>query len=74
MKIHERELLVGDSASFGVGTIIEPAANYQAGRGLGGSDQIHDNLVSDEGLAAPVLRDEREQSVLDLVPFASSGR
>ena len=42
--------------------------------GRGGGDQLDDDLMADERLAAPVLGDIGEQSVLDAVPFASAGR
>ena len=38
------------------------------------SDQLDDDLVADQRLAAPVLGDEGEQTVLDPVPFAGAGR
>ena len=45
-------------------------AHKAASRG-GGGDEVDDDLVRDEGLAAPVLRDERE-TMFDLVPTCSS--
>ena len=50
------------------------AAHREAGVGRGGGDQLDDDLVADQRLAAPVLGDEGEQAVLDLVPFAGAGR
>ena len=41
-------------------------------RGVG--DQLDDDLMADQRLAAPVLGDEGEQAVLDAVPFAGAGR
>ena len=37
-------------------------------------DQVDDDLVAGQGLAAPVRRDVGEQPVLDLVPLAGAGR
>jgi hypothetical protein len=42
--------------------------------GRSGGDQLDDDLVADERLAAPVLGNVGEQSVLDAVPFAGAGR
>ena len=50
------------------------ASHLQACVGGGGGDQFDDDLMADERFAAPVLRDEREQAVLDLVPLAGAGR
>ena len=36
--------------------------------------EIHDHLMTDERFAPPVLADEGEQTVLDLVPLAGSRR
>src|SRR5581483_10583046 len=40
----------------------------------GRRDEVDNDLVADEGFTAPVLADEGEQAVLDLVPFAGAGR
>ena len=52
--------------------MIDGALNLQAGACRGRGNQLHDGY--DQWLAAPVLRDEREQPVLDLVPLAGAGR
>lgn len=50
------------------------AFHVQAGpRGRVG-DQLHDGVATDQGFAAPVLCDEGEQPVFDLVPFAGTWR
>ena len=48
--------------------------NCKPGLGLGGSDQIDDDTVADQRRGLPVHRDEREQPMLDLVPFARPRR
>src|SRR5688500_20279791 len=65
---------VGDLNAFRVGICIELAADGEAGFGGGRSDQLDDGLIADERPAAPVLGDEREEAVLDLVPFAGAWR
>ena len=57
-----------------VGGGVEFAADLQAGFGGGGGDELDDDLVADQRLAAPVLGDEQEEPMLDLVPLAGSGR
>src|SRR6266446_10459258 len=45
-----------------------------AGFGCSGRDQLDDHAIADEWLGAPVLTDEGEEAVLDLVPLAGAGR
>ena len=61
---------VGHADALGVGSMVQLAPHREAGLGGGGADQVHDDAVADQGLGAPVLADEREQAVLDLVPLA----
>ena len=68
-EVHARELRVRDAAALGIDARIESAADRQASLRRRGGDETHDHLVCDEGLAAPVLGDEREQAVFDLVPL-----
>src|SRR5271165_509391 len=53
---------------------IDVAGDGEAGLGRGGAYQLDDDLVADERLAAPVLGDVGEESVLDAVPLAGAGR
>jgi hypothetical protein len=46
----------------------------QSGFGRGRGNEIDNHFMAHQGLTAPVLRDEREQSVFDLVPLAGTGR
>ncbi len=73
-ELDRRELRVGDLDALGVGALVEAGVDAQAGAGRGRRDQVDDRLATDERLAAPVDRDEREQAVLDLVPLAGAGR
>ena len=78
----ERVALDVDCSHFGFGDFdaawvaraIDVAGNGEACVGRGGGDQLDDDLMADERLAAPVLGDEGEQSMLDPVPFAGAGR
>src|SRR3984893_12944712 len=53
---------------------VELAAHGEAGFGGGGRDQLDDDAIADEWFGAPVLADEGEEAVLDLVPLAGAGR
>src|SRR5271168_833654 len=67
-------LFVGYDDAFGVAVFVDIAGYGQAGIGRCRSDELENDLMADEGLAAPVLGDVSEETVLDLVPFAGAGR
>ena len=69
-----RHLLIADFDASRVAVAVDVTAHGQAGAGFGCADERQDDEVADKGLSAPVLRDEREKAVLDLVPFACSWR
>jgi len=51
-----------------------PRASAEARAGRGGRDQNHNDRVAEQGLASPVLTDEGEQAVFDLVPLLRARR
>src|SRR5216683_2861117 len=51
---------------------VQFAFDFEPRGGGRGSDQVHHHFVADQGLATPVLRDGRKQTVLDLVPLAGT--
>ena len=53
---------------------IQLATDLQPGLGPGVGDQVDDRGVGQQGPATPVLADEREQPMFDLVPLARSRR
>src|SRR5881296_1487895 len=67
-------LFVANSDFRWVPTTIEDAAHGQARGGSSVGDELDDRGMGKEWLATPVLADEREESMLDLVPFARAGR
>src|ERR1700738_2756203 len=60
--------------AFGVLAGVAFTAHREAGFGGSGRDQLDDHAMADEWLGAPVLADEGEEAVLDLVPLAGAGR
>jgi hypothetical protein len=72
LKIQGGHLLWGNLDSCRINVGVQLAANLQTVFGGGGGNQLDDDFVTDERFAAPVLTDEGKQSVLNLVPFASS--
>src|ERR1700736_5313014 len=73
-QVDASEIGVGDFDAGRISVGVDLGMNLEAGFGGGSSDQLNDDLVADERLAAPVLGNEREEAVLDLVPLAGAGR
>ena len=71
--IDRGKLIVADDDALWIVGLVEATAYHQAGLGAGASDQFDDDLVAKKGPAAPVSRDEREEPVLDPVPFGGTG-
>src|SRR3954451_23821508 len=67
-------LLIGYDNSLWIGASVEFAADGKPGLCCGGADEIDDHTIADQRLRLPVHRDEREQAVLHLVPFARTRR
>lgn len=65
---------IGDLDTLGVAADVNVASDCEAGIGRGGGDQLNDDLVADQRLAAPILGNVGEEAVLDPVPFAGAGR
>ncbi len=68
------EFRVADFDSGVVGIGVQLGADKQAGFRRRAADQIDDRLMAEQRLAAPVLGDEAEETMLDLVPFARARR
>ena len=72
--VHLGQFVIADFDPCFVGVGIELGLDRETGlRGRTG-DEIDDGFVADQSFAAPVLRDEAEETVLDLVPLARAGR
>ena len=61
-------LVVGDLYSRRILIGIDTAFHVQAGASGRARDQLHDGLMADQRFSPPVLCDEREQPVFDLIP------
>ena len=72
LNVDDIHLGIGDPDAGGIAVGVDLALHLEAGSGRGGGNQLDDGLVADERPAAPVLRDEREEAMLDLVPFAGA--
>jgi hypothetical protein len=58
----------------GIGIPIEHGTDPEAGGSARTGDQLDDYLVADQGPAAPILADDGEEAMLDLVSLACPGR
>ena len=70
-RVHFR---IGDLDGLGIVVFVEATLYVEPLGRRGGSDQLDDDLMADEGLAAPVLRDECKKPMLYTVPFAGPRR
>src|SRR5664279_2971427 len=68
------QLGIGHLDAGRVGAFVQFRMNPEPCSGSRSGDQVDDDLQTDQGLATPVLRDEGEQSMLDLVPLAGARR
>ena len=65
-------LLIGNLKAALVDIGVELAFHGQACCRCSGGDEVDDDLMADEWFATPVLANEREKTVFDLVPFAGT--
>jgi len=72
--VQRGHLLIRDDDTLGLEVGVEFAAHRQTGIGLGCADQIDHDTIADQRLGSPVHADEREQTMLDLVPLAGARR
>ncbi len=63
------QFFVGDLASFGIGRLVEPGMDFQAGVRGRVSDGLNDDFASLQRDALPVARDMTEQPMFNLIPF-----
>ena len=54
------KFLVRYTPTLGIDPVIDSTLHQQTGLGGRGADQVHDDLMSEQRFAAPVLGDERE--------------
>ena len=64
-----RELLVGHLHSGRIGFCVDLGMDQEPGSCGGGGNEVDYSLMTDQGLAAPVLADEGEQAMFDLFPI-----
>ena len=68
------ELFVGDFDSGRIAVRVNLRADLETHLCGGCCDEIYDDLMAHQGLPSPVLADEGEQTMFDLVPFAGARR
>src|ERR1022692_3702787 len=73
-EVNLREFFVVDFGSRRVSTVIHCGMDGQALCGSRSGDEVDDNLEADERFSRPVLADEAEQTMLNLVPLAGAWR
>ena len=68
------DLRIGNLDPLGIFVFVQLGAHFEAGVGCGRGNQLDDCAIAAQRLAAPIDRDEREQTVLNFVPFAGARR
>ena len=74
LQMHRSELLVRNAATGSVKAFVQIAKHLEPCLGRGCGYQVDDNLMCQQGFSAPILGDEGEESMLNLIPFAGAGR
>ena len=73
-EVYRRHFVVCDFGARRIGCVVDFGFDVGSGSGGGRGNQLDDGLVADQRFAAPVLGDEGEKLVLDLVPLAGPRR
>ena len=74
MDVEGSHLGVSDLDTLSIVIVIEATGDGEPGVSGGAGDQLDDDQVADQWLAAPVLSDEGKQPMLYFVPLAGAGR
>ena len=72
LDVDGRPFIIADLNAFLIEVAIEVASDRETVFGLGGADQLDNDLVADQWFATPVLRDVSKETVLDPVPLAGA--
>ena len=72
--VEARHFRIGDLYAFGISVAIEFATDRKPFFRRGVGDQRDCDVEADERHGAPVLGDEAEHAMLDLVPLGSARR
>ena len=67
-------LLVRDFNSLWVLFVVAGGADFQAGCGFGGANEIQHSFVVEQGLSSPVVADEGKHPVFNGIPLGGAGR
>ena len=64
---------VRDDDGLWISVGVEFAMDGETGASGGGGDQVDDYAIAGQRFGAPILGDEGEQTVLDLIPLVGAG-
>ena len=73
-EVHSFNFLIRHLPPGRVFPTIQTAGHLESFGGRRARDQIYDRLIVPQRLTAPIRGDEREQPVLDFVPFTGARR
>ena len=72
LDVESGHLGVGNLGALRIIVFIELTGDGKSAVGGGAGDQLDNDQIADQRLAAPILGDEREQPMFDLVPLAGA--
>ena len=70
LEIHAAQLLITDTAAFGIAFGVKAGRDLEAGFRLRVPDQVDDGHTVEQRAAAPVLGNKAEHAMLNLIPLA----
>ncbi len=73
VEVQECHVFVRHLDAWPIGASVQFGVQVKSRFGCRSGDEVHDYRVVEQRLAAPILGDEGEQAVLDLVPLAGAG-
>src|SRR5277367_1895043 len=74
MEVNLSQFLITDLNTRWIRSCIKTGFYLETSFRPGGTDEIDNNLMTDQRPPAPVHGDIRKQAMLNLVPFAGAGR
>jgi hypothetical protein len=72
--VDSREFFIGDFDPLGVFPLIQFSTHCKTSFSGGARDQLDDCSIAAQWFATSVDADERKQAMLNLIPFAGTGR
>ena len=73
LEIHSAQLLIPNATAFGIAFRVEASRDLEAGFRFCVADQVDHRHPVEQRATAPILGNEAEHAMLDLIPLARAG-